>query len=84
MNKSPQNFERLVLGCVDSYDSESIFIFRFFEIDDLHSFAPFCVEVGKPWQTHLVDLQNAAAFSAKAAEKPRAAEQLEMKNTRHS
>ena len=22
MNKSPHNFERLVLGCIDSYDSE--------------------------------------------------------------
>ena len=31
MNKSPQNFERLVLICMDSYDSESrIFWFSLF------------------------------------------------------
>ena len=30
MNKSPQNFERLVLICMDSYDSESRRIFQHF------------------------------------------------------
>ena len=40
-------------------------IFR--DLQDLHSFAPFFSEVGKPWKTHLKDLPNAAAFAARAA-----------------
>ena len=40
-------------------------IFR--DLQDVHSFAPFFSEVGKPWKTHLKDLPNAAAFAAKAA-----------------
>ena len=42
--KSPSNFERLVLGCMDSYDSNQILILQHFmifrDLQDLQSFAP--------------------------------------------
>jgi hypothetical protein len=38
---SPSNFKRLVLGCIDSSDSDQILIFQVFrDLQDLHTFAP--------------------------------------------
>ncbi len=66
--KSPSNFERLVLGSIDSYDSDQIVILQHFSRSTIFAF--FCTlfsKVEKPWKTHLKDLPNAAAFAAKAA-----------------
>ena len=46
MSEITSNFERLVLGCMDSYDSNQILILHFFlnrvlrDLQDLQSFAP--------------------------------------------
>jgi hypothetical protein len=40
-NKSPQNFETLVLGCKDSHGSETRRIFSFFEIYNVYALLQF-------------------------------------------
>ena len=47
MNKSHQYFERLVLVCIDSYDSEKRRILQHFSafLQDLHSFAPLISQI---------------------------------------
>ena len=54
--KSPSNFERLVLGCMDSYDSNQVVILQHFSRST--RFAILCtfgIEVEKTPENHLVD-----------------------------
>ena len=56
MNKSPQYFERLVLVCIDSYDSEKGRILQHFLSSTRFAFlCTFGVEVEKTMENHLVD-----------------------------
>ena len=65
---------------ISAIDGSFCSVFR--DLQDLHSFAHFFSEMGKPWKTHLKDLPNAAAFAAKAARQNQGAEKWKRENIR--
>ena len=56
MNKTPQVVERLVLGCMDSYDCESRRIFSILIFKDIYTIWNFCNAQISKFQLKIVNL----------------------------